>query len=102
MQHHPPATTVAILGTDALSEDILVRLLGREGYSVRHLSVRHLEAHPEVLADVLPEGADILLLAPGLKDGAREAALGVVRSNLKTASMPVLPISSALKQALLG
>ena len=28
-------TTVAILGTDTLSEDILARLLGREGYTTR-------------------------------------------------------------------
>ncbi len=102
MQHHPPTTTVAILGTDAFSEDILVRLLEREGrYSIRHFPVRHLEAHPKVLVDALLEEPDILLLAPGLKDGAREAVLGALRSNLKTASMPVLPISSALKQALL-
>ncbi len=34
-------TTIAILGTDALVEDILALLLEREGYHVRHL-----EAHP--------------------------------------------------------
>jgi hypothetical protein len=93
--------TVALLGTDALYEGILARVLEREGYSVRHLSVRHLEAHPKIFADEVLEDADILLLAPGLQDGAREAFLGEMRGNPRTASIPVLPISSTLKQALL-
>jgi hypothetical protein len=38
------STVVAILGTDALAEDILARLLEREGYTTRHL-----EAHPASL-----------------------------------------------------
>jgi hypothetical protein len=37
MRHqHQPTTVEAILDTDALAEDILARLLEREGYSVRH------------------------------------------------------------------
>jgi hypothetical protein len=105
---HPSSsatTTVAILGTNALSEDILARLLEREGYSVRHLE---LEAHPRIrrllgsreLLEKL-EDPDILLVAPDLKDGARAAFLGAVRSNPKTAAKPVLPLPSALKAALL-
>ena len=101
MQHYPPATTVAILCTDVFSDDILARLLEREGYSVRRLCVRHLEAHPTGPVDALLEGADVLLLAPGLEDDAREAALGAVRSNPKTAAVPVLPVPAALQQALL-
>ncbi len=44
---------------------------------------------------------DILLQAPGLKDGTREAFLTAMRSTQQTAAMPVLPLSSALKLALL-
>jgi hypothetical protein len=89
-------TTVAILGTDALAEDILARLLEREGYSVRHL-----EAHPTVLIDGPLDGVDILLLAPGLDDGVRGTFLEAIRSAPKIAAIPVLPLSSTLKLALL-
>ncbi len=95
---HPTSspTTVAIVGTDALAEDILARLLEREGYDVRHL-----EAHPTGYVERPFDGVDILLLAPGLDDGAREAFLEAIRSTPKTAAIPVLPLSSALKLALL-
>ena len=98
---HPrsSATTVvvAILGTDALAEDILARLLEREGYHVRHL-----EAYPTDPMDERLDGVDVLLLVPELKDGAaREAFLEAVRSTQESAAIPVLPLSSALKLALL-
>jgi hypothetical protein len=93
---HQPNTVVAILGTDALAEDILARLLEREGYHVRHL-----EAYPTDPMDEQLDGVDVLLLVPGLKDGAREAFLEAVRSTQETAAIPVLPLSSALKLALL-
>ena len=98
---HPRSSTttvvVAILGTDALAEDILARLLEREGYHVRHL-----EAYPTDPMDQRLDGVDLLLLVPGgLKDRAREAFLEAVRSTQETAAIPVLPLSSALKLALL-
>jgi hypothetical protein len=87
---------VAILGTEALAEDILARLLEREGYHVRHL-----EAYPTDPMDERLEGVDVLLLVPGLKDAAREAFLEAVRSTQESAAIPILPLSSALKLALL-
>jgi len=73
------------------------RLLEREGYHVRHL-----EAPLTGLIEELLEGVDVLLLAPGLKDGVREAFLKAMRSTQeKSAAIPVLPLSSALKLALL-
>lgn len=95
MNHHQP-TTIAILGTNALAEDILARLLEREGYHVRHL-----EAYPTDPMDERLDGVDVLLVVPGLKDGAREAFLEAVRSTQESAAIPVLPLSSALKLALL-
>ncbi len=89
-------TTIAIVGTDGLAEDILARLLEREGYCVRHL-----EAYPTDPMDEQLDGVDVLLLAPGLKDGARESFLEAMRSKQETAAIPVLPLSSALKLALL-
>ena len=94
--HHQPTPSVAILGTDTLAEDILGRLLEHEGYSVRHL-----EAHPMGLMDELHEGVDVLLLAPVLNAEVREGFLEAMRSTQETAAIPVLPLSSDLKGALL-
>jgi len=94
--HHQRTTTVAILGTDGLAEDILSRLLEHEGYHVRHL-----DPYATGHIDGLLEGVDVLLVAPGLKDGAREAFLEAMRTTPRTSSIPVLPLSSALKLALL-
>jgi hypothetical protein len=94
--HHQPTTSVAILGTDALAEDILARLLESEGYHVRHL-----EAYPTDPMDERLEGVDVLLLVPGLKDGAREAFLEAVRCTQETAAIPVLTLPATLKLALL-
>lgn len=41
MHHQNQPITIVILGADSLVEDILARLLEREGYNVRSL-----EAHP--------------------------------------------------------
>jgi hypothetical protein len=95
MRHHQPAT-IAILGADTLLEDILARLLEREGYSTRHL-----KAYPTGLLDGLREGVDLLLLTPGLDAEVRGAFLEAMRSTPKTAAVPVLSLSAALKLALL-
>lgn len=98
MPHPRSATTtvVAILGPDTLVEDILARLLREKGCDARLL-----EAYPTGVVDELLDGVDLLLLAPGLKDGVREAFLEAMRSTPKTAAIPVLSLSSTLKQALL-
>ena len=95
MRHQKP-TTIAIVGTDGLAEDILARLLEHEGYSVRHV-----EAQPADLIDGLLDAVDVLLLAPGLDAEVRETFLEAIRSTPKTAAIPVLTLSSALKLALL-
>ena len=96
---HPRSSatiTVAILGPNTLVEDILARLLRVEGYVARHL-----EAYPMGLMHELLDGVDVLLVAPGLKDGAREAFLCAVRSTPRMAAIPILLLSPVLKQALL-
>ena len=95
MQHHQP-TTIAILGPDTLAEDILVRLLEREGYAVRSLG-----AYPAGVVEELLDGVDALLLTPGLDAKMSGAFLETMRSTPKTAAIPVLPVSSALKLAML-
>jgi hypothetical protein len=47
------------------------------------------------------DGVDVLLVVPGLKNGAREAFLETMRSTQESATIPILPLSSALKLALL-
>ncbi len=95
---HPTSsiTPLAILGANTLVEDILERLLEREGYTTGIL-----EAYPTDPIGEPLDGADVLLLAPALKDGVREAFLEAMRSTPKTAAIPVLSLSSTLKQALL-
>ena len=44
---------------------------------------------------------NLLLLAPGLNTEAREAFLEAMSTSPKTAAIPVLPLTSALKVALL-
>ncbi len=95
---HPrnTTTTVAILGTDALAEGILARLLQKEGYATTIL-----EAHPAKVAEGLLEGVDLLLLAPRMKDGVREGFLEAMSTTPETSATPVLTLSDALKMALL-
>jgi hypothetical protein len=91
-----PTTTVAILGADTLAEDILAKLLREEGYSTRLL-----EAHPTGLVTELLDGADVLLLSPGLDDDVRRSFLEAMRSIPETASVPLIPLPAAFEEALL-
>ena len=90
-------TTVAILGADTLVEDSLVRLLREEGYTTRLL-----EAYPTGVVDELLDGADVLLLAPGLDASVRGAFLDAMsRTPRPQPYQSVLALSPAIKQALL-
>jgi hypothetical protein len=97
MPHHQHPTTIAIIGADALAEDVLAQLLGREGYSTRHLEA----SYPTGPVSELLDGVDVVLVAPSMRDSVREAFLEAIRSTPKTAAIPVLPLSGALKHALL-
>ena len=96
MLHHYRPTTIAILGADTLAEDILAKLLREEGYSTRLL-----EAHPTGLVDQWLDGADVLLLTPGLDDDVRRSFLEATRSIPETASVPLIPLPAAFEEALL-
>ena len=95
MNTHKP-TTVAILGTDNLAEDILARLLRHEGYTTRIIEA----SYPMRMVDELLEGVDLLLLTPGLSSDVRGAFLEAMRDNPKTAHIHTLSFSDALKLAL--
>ena len=96
-QHLPTPTVVAILGPDTMVEAILARLLHKEGYATRHLEA----SYPTGRMDELLDGVDVVILAPGQKESVGEAFLEAMRSTPKTAAIPVLPVSSALKLAML-
>ncbi len=95
MQHHQP-TTIAILGPDTMVEAILARLLHKEGYATRLL-----DPNTTGVADELIDGVDALLLTPGLDAEMSGAFLETMRSTPKTAAIPALSLSSALKLAML-
>lgn len=90
-----PKTVVALLGTDTLAEDILARLLRREGYTTRII-----EASPTEAPDELLDGVDVLLLAPGLDAELRSTLVEAMKSNPKTSHIQTLSFSDALKVAL--
>ena len=90
-------TTIAILGTGTLSEEILARLLRDEGYEARLLP----EAKPTGLTDGWLGGADVLLLAPDRKRNELPFSLGATTSTPDTPSIPLLPLPPTLKLALL-
>ena len=89
-------TTIAILGADTVVGSALCALLGGSGYSVAPI-----DAHPTGVVDELLEGADLLLLAPRLDAGAREAFVGAIGASVRQrARVPVIALTTALEDAL--
>jgi hypothetical protein len=97
VQHHDqPTTTVAILGADTVVGSALCALLEGSGYRITPL-----DAHPTGVVDDLLEGADLLLLAPRLDEGAREDFLGAMgKSAPQRADIPVITLSTALEEGM--
>ena len=83
LQHQP--TTIAILGADTVVRSALCAVLENSGYRTRPL-----EAHSTWAVDELLGGADLLLLAPGLDEGVRQALLGAAQKS----AMPVVSLST--------
>jgi hypothetical protein len=87
-------TTIAVLGADTVVGGALCALLGDHGYRINPL-----DAHPTGVVDELLEGADLLLLAPRLDEGAREAFLGAMgKCDPLRADVPVIALSTALEE----
>jgi hypothetical protein len=94
-QHQQPTITIAILGADTVVGGALCALLG--GYGYRTLP---LDAHPTGAVDELLEGAELLLLAPRLDAGAREAFLGAMGKGVpQNALMPVIALRTAVEES---
>jgi hypothetical protein len=89
-----PATTVAVLGADTVVGSALCALLEGLGYRITPI-----DSHPTEVAQDLLEGADLLLVAPRLEEGAREAFMGAIGKGSPNAGMPVIALSTVLEGA---
>jgi hypothetical protein len=96
VEHHPQPTTIAILGADTVVGRALCALLEDSGYKTRPL-----DAHPTGVVDELLEGANLLLLAPRVDEGVREAFVGAMgKSTPQRSSIPVIALTTALEEDL--
>jgi len=94
VQHHQP-TTIAILGADTVVGRALCALLESYGYHTIPL-----DSHPTGIVDELLDGADLLLLAPRLDEGVREAFVGAMgKSTPQKAEMPVIALTTAVEES---
>ena len=75
----------------------LEALLQGVGYDTRLI-----EDPPERPPEQLLEGVRVLLLAPTLSAESRETLLAEIGSTLDAANIPVLTLSTSLKEALAG
>jgi hypothetical protein len=96
VEQHPQPTTIAILGADTVVGRALCALLEDSGYQTRPL-----DAHPTGVVDELLEGANLLLLAPRVDEGVREAFVGAMgKSTPQRSSIPVIALTTALEEGL--
>src|SRR5918992_6102779 len=90
-------TKIAILGGNSVAGRAWEALLQGVGYDTR-LIEDPLERPPEQLL----EGVRLLLLAPTLSAESRETLLAEMGSTIDAANIPVLTLSTSLKEALAG
>ena len=90
-------TTIAIVGGNSVAGRALEALLQGVGYDTRLI-----EDPPERPPEQFLEGVRLLLLAPTLSTESRETLLEEMGSTLEAANIPVLTLSTSLKEALAG
>jgi len=95
VREHPQPTTIAILGADTVVGRALCALLENSGYQTRPL-----DTYPTGVVDELLEGADLLLIAPRLDSGVREAFVGAMgKSSPQRGLMPVIALFTAVEES---
>jgi hypothetical protein len=96
VQHQREPATIAILGADTVVGRALCALLEGSGYQTRPL-----DAYPTGVVDELLDGADLVLLAPRVDEGVREAFLGAMgKSTPQKADIPVIVLTTAAEENL--
>jgi len=88
-------TTVAILGGNSVAGRALEALLQGVGYDTLLI-----EDPPERPPEQLLDGVRLLLLAPTLSTESRETFLAEMGGTLDAANIPVLTLSTTIKEAL--
>jgi hypothetical protein len=98
VQHDQPTTTIAILGFDTVVGRTLSLLLEGHGYQTTLL-----DSHPTgVVDEELLDNAHLLILAPRVDEGVRDAFVGAMgKSTPQEADMPVMVLSMAVEEDLL-
>jgi len=92
VRHHQ-STTIAILGANTVIGSALCALLESSGYKTRPL-----DTYPTGVVDELLERADLLLIAPRMDKGVREAFVGAMgKSTPQKADMPVIALTTAVE-----
>jgi hypothetical protein len=96
VREHPQPPTIAILGADTVVGRALCALLEGSGYQTRPL-----DSYPTGVVGELLEGADLLLIAPRMDEGVREAFLGAMgMSTPQKVDMPVIVLSTTVEEDL--
>jgi hypothetical protein len=96
VRHDQPTITIAILGCNTVVGRTLCVLLEGHGYQTTLL-----DSYPTGVVDELLEGAHLLLLAPRVDQGVREAFLGAMgKSTPQKADMPVIELTTAIEEEL--
>jgi hypothetical protein len=96
VEHHSQPPTIAILGCDTVVGRSLSVLLEGSGYQTTLL-----DAYPTGVVDELLEGAHLLLIAPRVDKGVREAFLGAMgKSTPQVGDIPVIALHTALEEEL--
>ena len=88
-------TTIAILGGNTVAGRALEALLQGVGYDTRLI-----EDPPESPPERLLKGTRLLLLAPTLSAESREAFLAEMGGTLDATNIPVLTLSTTIREAL--
>ena len=88
-------TTIAIFGGNSVAGRALEALLQGVGYDTRLI-----EDPPERPPEELLDGIRLLLLAPTLSAESRETLLAEMGGTLDAAHIPVLTLSTTIKEAL--
>ena len=91
-----PGFSATLLGSDTVVGRALCALLEGSGYRTRLL-----DSHSTGVVDELLEGAHLLLLAPRVDEGVREAFVGAMgKSTPQKGRMPVIALHTDLEEDL--